>query len=434
MRDVDGIKPTLSDLNDDTTAASGPVLVDLLHPAEHPDEPVVAAVAPVVPLPPAPEAYSPRPAPAASPRIAPITPPYRAAPESNVEMVPAPNPDPITAAVPAPKPAPAPTPKAVEPSGVYAVTRQSSGRKPLVIGLISLLALLLIGGGFAAFYFLVMKPNAATTSTPAAVAVVATAPSKLDQQTTAGALKSGDSVNVAPGFIVTLPTTATSGSATAEVEIQPLATPFVGAPTASGQAVSANGHDLMLPVSLTAVLPDGSYHWQARTKVGTVTSTWVAYAATGVTTADFIITTAAPAVPTLGQISSGKVTGLAATTTANQPQLSGTTVPGSTLTITVAPDNITLTPTIAADGTWTATPAQQLANGAHTITFVTVDRVGNHSQSVYTLAINPAVPVAAVAPKLAATGDSTALLTLLALLAGATAVFALVYLRRYDRG
>ena len=429
---MDGIKPNLSDLNDDTTAASGPVLVDLLHTPEHSDEPSVAAVAPKAPAKPAPEAYMPHPAPAASPRVAPITPPYRAEPESNVEMVPAPNPDPITA--PAPAPIATPVPKAVEPSGVYAVTRQSSSRKPMVIGLISLLALLLIGGGLAAYYFLVVKPNAETAKTPASVAIVATAPSKVEQQTTAGTLKSGDSVNVAPGFIATLSTTANSGSAAAEVEVQPLAAPFVGTATASGQAISANGHDLSLPVTLTAVLPDGSYHWQARTKVGTVTSAWVPYAATGVKTADFIVTTAAPAVPTLTQISSGKVTGLSATTTANQPQLSGTTVPGSSLAITVTPDNITLTPTIAADGTWTATPAQQLANGAHTVTFVTTDRLGNHSQSIYTLSINPAVAVATVTPKLAATGDSTSLLTLLALVAGATSIFALVYLRRYDRG
>lgn len=430
---MDGIKPTLSDLNDDTTATSGPVLVDLAHQAEHPDVPAVAAVAPTAPVKSAPQSNSPRPAPAASPRIAPITPPYRAEPESNVEMVPAPNPDPITAPVPTPVAAPAPTPKAAEPSGVYAVTRQPAKRKPMVIGLIILLALLLIGGG-AAYYFLVVKPNATTSTTPAIVALDATAPTKLIQQSTSGAIKAGDALNVAPSFSVTLPTTANSGNAAAEVEVQLLTVPFVGTPSTSGQAVSANGHDLTLPVSLTAVLPDGSYHWQARTKVGTVSSAWVPYAATGVTTADFVVTTVAPAVPTLSQISSGKVTGMAATTTVNQPQLSGTTVPASTLAITVTPDNITLTPTIAADGTWTATPAQQLANGAHTITFVTVDRLGNRSQSVYSLAINPAVAVAAVAPKLAATGDATSLLTLLALLAGASSIFALVYLRRYDRG
>ena len=340
----------------------------------------------------------------------------------------------------------APKPKPDEPPVVYTATRQRFGRKRVLIGLLILLAILLIGGGIAAYYFLVVQPNAATTgSTTPSIELVATAPTQLVQQTSAAALKSGGVTNAAPTFTATLPTAATTGTAAVEVEVQPLTSRFIGTPTASGQAVSATGHDLALPVSLTTTLPDGSYHWQARTKVGTVTSAWVPYAAatSGTPTADFIVTTVAPAAPTLGQIGSNKVNGLTATTTLNQPPLSGTTAPGSTLTITVTPDNITLPPTVAAAGTWTATPTQQLANGTHTITLVATDGVGNHSQSVYTLTINPPVAAAAastgttatpaVTPKLAPTGDTTSLLTLLALLAGATSILALAYLRRYDR-
>ncbi len=458
---MDGIKPSLSDLNDDQTPVYDPVKVDLLHPSEAPNlEPSV---------------------PAASPRVAPITPPYHGAPESNVEMVqntpppepvvpapaPARVPDAIAPAAPihddAPKPVASTTDAAVMTGGPAPMTAPSRGKRGPIVVLIVLLLLIAAGGGAYYYYFVLQKKP--TVSAPAAVALTTVAPTKLTQEDAKGALANGATTNTPPTLGATLETQATSGSAILQVEVEPLTTAFTGTPTASGQAVSANGANLLLSVALKS-LKDGSYHWQARTEVGSSTSSWVVAPGSTLTTPNFVIASTAPAAPTVSAVGGGTVTGTTLTTTQNEPALSGTTTAGSSLSILVTPDNITLTPTVAANGSWTVTPTQQLANGAHTLALTTTDAAGNHSQASYTLTVNPVVTaapatstpvasssttpsasssnsVAATTPstttpvnttKLAATGDPTQPITLIALVLGLGSIVALVYLRRYDRG
>jgi hypothetical protein len=412
---VDGIKPTLSDLKDDPTPVYDPVKMNLLNPSGP------NGLEPTAPTP---------------SRVAPITPPFHATPESNVEIVqndPEPTPEPMPIqAIPVPDRvnAPAPihdiapaAPVAQDAPAVVATTpmTQPKSGKGLAIGII--VALLLLAAAAAAYYFLVYKKPVAIA--PASIAVTAGTPTSLVQQGTKAALTAGATVNTPPILGASLVTTANSGSVALEVEVEPLATAFTGVPTVTGQVTTANGSTLKLSAS-PGKLADGSYHWQARTKVGISTSAWVTNSPVGSTKADFVISTVAPTAPV---------------------------VSGSTLSITVTPDNITLTPNVAASGSWSVTPSQQLANGAHTLAFTTTDAAGNHSQASYTLTINPVVaaapapatpavttptvpttPATPVTTKLAPTGDPTLPLTLVALAAGLASVAGLVYLRRYDQG
>jgi hypothetical protein len=430
---VDGIKPTLSDLKDDPTPVYDPVKMNLLNPSGP------NGLEPTAPTP---------------SRVAPITPPFHATPESNVEIVqndPEPTPEPMPIqAIPVPDRvnAPAPihdiapaAPVAQDAPAVVATTpmTQPKSGKGLAIGII--VALLLLAAAAAAYYFLVYKKPVAIA--PASIAVTAGTPTSLVQQGTKAALTAGATVNTPPILGASLVTTANSGSVALEVEVEPLATAFTGVPTVTGQVTTANGSTLKLSAS-PGKLADGSYHWQARTKVGISTSAWVTNSPVGSTKADFVISTVAPTAPVVSAVAGGTISGTAVATTQNQPLISGTTAPGSTLSITVTPDNITLTPNVAASGSWSVTPSQQLANGAHTLAFTTTDAAGNHSQASYTLTINPVVAAAPapatpavttpVTTKLAPTGDPTLPLTLVALAAGLASVAGLVYLRRYDQG
>jgi hypothetical protein len=464
---VDGIKPTLSDLNDDQTPVYDPVKVDLLHPNGP------ANVDPSIPQ----EAA----------RVAPITPPLHSVPESNVEFVrnPAPPASEPSAEAKTPVPdrvqqpaapildrAPVGATAAVDTSKAAAVGTSGApfmapankrGGKGLLIVVI---VLLLVVGAGAAYYFLVYK-KAPVATAPASIALTAATPTSLGQRTTNGSLSEGATSSTPPTLTATLATKATTGEAKLQVEVEPLGTAFTGTPTDTGSAVTANGSDLSLTDTLKT-LPVGSYHWQARTEVGSSFSSWVPKT-TG-TTADFIIAAAvAPATPAVTAIGGGGVSGTSLTSSQNEPALSGTTAAGTTLTIVVTPDNITLTPTVSSSGTWTVTPTQQLSNGTHTLTLTATDGTGNHSQASYSLNINPVATVPATpnvatttpatstpssgssssssaastpataqattpAPgNLAATGDATQPLTLIALVVGLSAAAGLVYLRYDDR-
>ncbi len=453
---MDGIKPTIADLNDDQTPVYDPVKVDLLHPSGP------ATTEPTVPQP---------------ARVAPITPPMHAVPESNVEIVqnqPAPTPptEPMPVvpqrvpdSVPPPIPAPihdnAPTPPAApvvsETQAIAAAPVEKTSHALRNVGLLLLIPIAL---GIAAYFIYFHKKVVVVA--PAGTVLTAVAPTSLIQQNSSGAIAPGGQTSTTPTFGATLTTSAKTGSASLQVEVEPMATAFSGTPTVTGSAVSATGSALTLTAK-PSVLSNGPYHWQARTKVGAATSAWVVENTTGTTTPDFTIagSTEAAAVPTplqaptITAVGGGSVSGLNLTTSQNQPQLSGKTDAGTSLTITVTPDNITLTPKIAADGTWTATPAQTLANGAHTLALTSSNTAGTKSQASYTLNVNPVVtsttpPVstpaapAAAAPvtptpapvnttALAPTGDPTQPLTLIATIVGLIAVAGLIFLRRFDR-
>ncbi|HXX93385.1 MAG TPA: hypothetical protein VEN81_07110, partial [Planctomycetota bacterium] len=76
-----------------------------------------------------------------------------------------------------------------------------------------------------------------------------------------------------------------TSSVTLEVEVQPIGTAFTGVPTASG---GATGPGSSISVALPA-LADGSYHWQARTVSGGVTSSWMSFGLNLETDPDFVV-------------------------------------------------------------------------------------------------------------------------------------------------
>jgi LPXTG-motif cell wall-anchored protein len=348
---------------------------------------------------------------------------------------------PIASNAPAPAPTPEPTPSPAE-TVAYAAPRPAGGRGKTIL-LVVLIVLLVIGAG-AAIYFLVIHKTAKVVA-PAAVAVAAVKPTDLVQEGSNGVIASGATTSAIPSLGATLVTTANTGSATLQVEVEPLGTAFTGTPTTTGKAVPATGSNLTLTAT-PLKLADGSYHWQARTQVGSANSAWVTESPATATTADFVLSSAAPIAPTVSAVGGGSLSGTTLTTTQNQPVLSGTTAVGSTVTILVTPDNITLTPKVAADGTWTVTPSQQLANGAHTLAITTTDTGGKTSQASYTLTINPVVattvpstttgttttPAIAATTSLAPTGDSTQTLSIIAAIVGLSALAGLVFLRRFD--
>jgi hypothetical protein len=76
-----------------------------------------------------------------------------------------------------------------------------------------------------------------------------------------------------------------SGNVRLEVEIQPVGTPFTGVPTASATA-SGPGSPVSVPLSGLAT---GSFHWQARTVSGGVTSAWMSFGLNAESDPDFIV-------------------------------------------------------------------------------------------------------------------------------------------------
>jgi hypothetical protein len=76
-----------------------------------------------------------------------------------------------------------------------------------------------------------------------------------------------------------------SAAVTLEVEVQPVGTPFTGVPNATATA-SVPGNALAVPLSLPGA---GSYHWQARTVTGGVTSSWMSFGLNAESDPDFIV-------------------------------------------------------------------------------------------------------------------------------------------------
>ena len=130
--------------------------------------------------------------------------------------------------------------------------------------------------------------------------------------------------------------------------------------------------------------------------------------ASGVTSAlstfTYTLDTTAPAVPTVVGMTLASDTGVVGDgiTSATMPTITGKGVAGSTIKLTVDSVVQAGTATVDASGNWSYAVASDLVNGAHSITAVAADRVGNVSASSapYTFTIQtgplPAAPILAL--------------------------------------
>jgi hypothetical protein len=304
---------------------------------------------------------------------------------------------PANLSAPQPRPAPAPPPL---PVGTEAPNRK---RAFIVVGII---LLVLAGAGAAAFVLLKPKPQ------PPSVAITPVLPTDL----TAADDASGNDVKPAGSTAkaklqMSIPTTANSGEIVAEVEIEPQGKAFTDTVTAASSPISASGQALKAAVAIDS-LPDGAYHWQARTTVGNDHSQWVVVS-TDATQPDFVIDTKAPAAPVLTKINGQPVAGSTAAVTTNRPPLAGTAEPNSSIAISIGPDSIKLNATADGQGSWSVTPTADVPNGSHTVDITAIDGAGNISaKTSLTLGVNAATaaatPAATPAPAAPAAASSPA--------------------------
>lgn len=97
-----------------------------------------------------------------------------------------------------------------------------------------------------------------------------------------------------------------------------------------------------------------------------------------------------------------------ATALTNRPAFAGSAAPGATITITLAPENVSFTAAASSSGAWSAVPDSDLPNGDHTVTVS-----DGTSQIGFSLTINPG---STSSPNLAETGDPVMLVSLAAAL------------------
>jgi hypothetical protein len=98
-----------------------------------------------------------------------------------------------------------------------------------------------------------------------------------------------------------------------------------------------------------------------------------------------------------------------ATLTSTTPLISGTGAPGDTVTVSNG-DTVVCTATVAADGTWSCTPALALPGGSATLTATQADWTGNPSAASAPVAIT--VPLGATSSTGTVSGATTATLGL----------------------
>ncbi len=343
-------------------------------------------------------------------------------------------PQPLAAAPKTPKAPAAPAAPVVEapPMPPAAPPKPSAPRSPhngrpilIALGIIVLLAALGAGGWWYFKYYRKNSSSSTNNNAQQSVQVVPQAPSGLAEADTGGkALVAGGASGkgqVTLSFAMT--TSANSGSVTPDIEVEPLATAFTNQPTQSGSATPASGGTINASLTVTG-LKEGAYHWQARFSGGGTSSDWTAFAASGVTTADFAIDLTPPAAAKITTVGSAsiKASASSATTINNQPTIAGTADPGSAIAINIQPDNIALSATADSDGKWSVTPTSAIPNGDHTLSIVAADAAGNTTTASFTLSINTVAAAPATA-QIAPTGDDTRPLTLvgLALMVGAAA-------------
>lgn len=124
---------------------------------------------------------------------------------------------------------------------------------------------------------------------------------------------------------------------------------------------------------------------------------------TGPASANFTLTvdTVSPGAPTIGNVQDdvGPVTGSLSsgqTTNDARPGFTGTGEPGAT--INIADNGVPLASvTVEVNGTWTFTPASDLGQGDHTLTFTATDAAGNVGPSAsFAVTVDTATPLAPV--------------------------------------
>lgn len=391
-----GVNPLLAHLND-VDESHATTRVDFAHPGEMVQpQPTVMSVAPT-------ELKTPIPPPVPLPVEAPV-------------------------AQPAPPP---PAPVAVPP----APASPHNGRPTLVIIVIIIVLAALGGGAWWYFKYYRNKPQTTTNNAQQSVQVTPQTPTTLAQEDAGGKplTAAGTSGKGQVTLTFSMPTSASSGSVTPQVEVEPLATAFTNQPTQSGVATTATGSTINSSLVVTG-LGAGSYHWQARFTSGSTDGDWAPFAAGGTTTADFMIDLTPPAAAKVSSIggTSVKSSATSSTTTNNQPVIAGTADPGSAIAINIQPDNLALSGTADASGKWSITPTSTIPNGDHTLAIVAADAAGNTTSSSFTLSINTVAAAPATA-QVAPTGDNTRPLTLIGLILVVGAAVGLTLVRRRDR-
>lgn len=339
-----------------------------------------------------------------------------------------------------PEPAPAPRPSHTP---LPAESAQGRSKAPVIIGVLVVIFLLALAGGV--YWWLSHRSSSPTAQQPSGPALTPVTPTNLAQKGNE-AVGQGDATNSKTvTFTFSVPTQAATGSLTPEIEIEPAGTAFTGTPSVTGTGVKANGGTLQVSVP-SANLADGAYHWQARDSVGGQHSSWAVFGGDPSATA-FTVDTAAPGAPVVSAIG-GAVIANPTTVTSNQPSMTGTAEPDSTVKVSVAPDSQTFTATTDASGKWTVNASTAIPNGQHQLSITATDTAGNVSSATnVALTINPATaaqtaPVSgatgtpaapstpAASSHLANTGDNTNLISALCLAAMAMAAGGLIWIRR----
>jgi LPXTG-motif cell wall-anchored protein len=306
--------------------------------------------------------------------------------------------------------------------------------------------LLLAGVGVGGWWYLTQRTTE-TVNTPTPVEVSPVTPTELAQSTSSGgaidAGKTAGSATITLGF--TGVTTASNGQLTPEVEIQPLGTAFTNQPNLTGDAVSANGHDMTFKVN-TDKLAEGKYHWQARLDKGDQHSDWAIFGGDA-SAAAFVVDVTAPGTPAVTSIG-GKSLANPVVVQSNRTEFKGTSEPNAKISLAIGPDNTTLNAVADASGSWSVAASSDVANGTHEVSVIATDEAGNASQPTkVALSVNPATAAdvapqpAAVTPavnpqpaqtptKLANTGDNVMTASLVAALVLLMALAGLMLNRR----
>jgi hypothetical protein len=190
-------------------------------------------------------------------------------------------------------------------------------------------------------------------------------------------------------------------------------------PTITGTAVPGSTVTVSIdgsPLATTATADVGG-NWTLDAPVladGSHTVNAVAADAVGNTspvsnTNTFIVDTTAPAAPVVLTPANGSVTA------DNTPTVTGTAVPGSTITISIDGSPLGTTTTADVDGNWSLV-APVLADGSHTVNAVAADAVGNTSPASNTNTFTvdttaPAAPAVLTPANGSATADNTPTIT-----------------------
>lgn len=229
-----------------------------------------------------PAAQAPQPAPASTPPkpVATVAPAAPKPASAYVAAAKSATPAGIPAQSPQPRPAPAP---------VIAPPDGSGKRKLVVTGIIVLAIILLAGGGFMGWKVLQgQKSKAPSPSKPAANSqpsdnpspLTLVAPVDLTQTDESGAKIASGATTASHKVSVsfTMPSTATTGTVTPQLELRPKDQPFTGEPTATGESIAASGRDISASITVDSVT-DGSYHWQVRMVSGDKVGDWSTFGA-----------------------------------------------------------------------------------------------------------------------------------------------------------